>query len=155
MNSPLYNSKNKPCFDFNICLKKIWTNFSSDTILQFVQVFLKHTLSSATYLSNLKANFDSLSHIMTGISDRHKYITFIDIRIFDPPKNVFIPFPLSSSQTCACFSCKFENRLSCPLFWCKLDFSSSKNEDSSPKKYVFGGGHGGGGQNQSITVDIF
>ena len=25
-------------------------------------------------------------------------------------------------------SCEFESRLFCPLFWCKLDFSNSKNE---------------------------
>ena len=31
---------------FNVCFKKIWTNCSSDTILQFVQVFLKQTLFS-------------------------------------------------------------------------------------------------------------
>ena len=29
---------------FNVCFKKIWTNCSSDTILQFVQVFLKQML---------------------------------------------------------------------------------------------------------------
>ena len=36
-------------------------------------------------------------------------------------------------------------KTACPLFWCKLDFSSLKNEDFSPKKYIFGGGYGGGG----------
>ena len=100
-------------------------------------------LFSATYLSNIKVNFDSLSNIRTGILDRHKFITFIDIRIFDPPKIVFNPFFVSSGQVCACFSFKFENCLSCPLFSCKLDyFSSSKNEAFSPKIYIFGWGGG-------------
>ena len=88
-------------------------------------------LFSATYLSNIKANFDSLTHIRTEILDRHKFITFIDIRISTLQKIISILF-FSLGRVCDCFSFKFENRLSCPLFWCKLDFSSSKNEVFSP-----------------------
>ena len=33
---------NLPC---NVCFKKIWTNHSSDTVLQFVQLFWKQTLT--------------------------------------------------------------------------------------------------------------
>ena len=31
-------------FSFNVCFKKIWTNYSTVSLLRFVQVFLKQTL---------------------------------------------------------------------------------------------------------------
>ena len=36
-------------FSNNVCFKKTWTNHSSDTVLQIVQVFLNQTLVSHSY----------------------------------------------------------------------------------------------------------
>ena len=34
-----------PCYISNVCFKKTWTAHSTDTVLQFVQVFLKQPLN--------------------------------------------------------------------------------------------------------------
>ena len=38
---------------FNVCFKKTWTNHSSDTVLWFVQIFLKQTLWYIVYTALL------------------------------------------------------------------------------------------------------
>ena len=44
-------------FGTNVCFKKNWTKFSSDTLLQFVQVFLKQTLDILKVYSEFSSLF--------------------------------------------------------------------------------------------------